>query len=108
MAHKSYALEISGADNVRTFTLSGFNNSYPLPQVIDPTITADDDSLITPEGIFFRSYMKGSGIQEIRFDWSTHSVRVTGATAHTFNDIDAVECLVRVLINDHFNAARKI
>lgn len=108
MAHKSYTLEMSGTDNVRTFTLSGSNNSYPLPQVIDPTITADDDSLTTPEGIFFRGYMKGSDIQEIRFDWNTHSVYVTGATTHTFNDIDTIECLVRVLINNHFNAARKI
>jgi hypothetical protein len=108
MSHKDYALEISGVDKVREFKLVKLNSLYPLPQVIVPIINADDTSINTPEGVLIRKAMQGSGLEEIRFDSDTHVVHVAATSEQAWSDIKFIEIIVRVLINSHFTAARKM
>lgn len=108
MNPRDYELHVSGSGNVRIFQLKKLSSNYPLPQYVDATLRVNDAEQNTPEGMFFRKYMDGSGIEEIRFDWDTHSIHVTGATAFVFNDIDGIEHLIRTLINGHFIATRKV
>ena len=108
MNPKDYDLEVSGSGRVRTFQLKKLKSNYPLPQFVDAILRVNDAEQNTPEGLFFRKYMDGSGIEEIRFDWDTHSIHVTGATVYAFDDIDGIKYLVRTLVNSHFIAARKV
>lgn len=109
MTFKDYALEISGTGKVRTFQLKKLKNDYPypLPHFVDATIRANDISLNSVEGAFFSELMHSRGIEEIRFDWKTDAVHVTGVTTSACEDIVRLELLVRVLINSHFIAAQK-
>jgi hypothetical protein len=108
MTPQDYKLEISGDGRIRDFKLIKLHSNYPLPQVLKPTIKADDDSLNTPEGKCARRLMKGSGLEEIVFDSKTHTVRVIAAAENAWSDIESVEDIVRCHINSHFNAARKM
>ncbi|MDB5167788.1 MAG: hypothetical protein JWO55_46 [Candidatus Saccharibacteria bacterium] len=106
MYRKDYTLELSGVGKVRDFKLIELASNYPLPQVINPVLQVDDDSMNTPEGRYAQYVMKGSGLIEIRYVAETHSVRVTAATDHAWDDTEFIEIIVRCHINSHFNAAK--
>lgn len=108
MSHESYAFIISGTGMVREFKLEEVSGRYSLPHYVNAIIRSDDVTLDTYEGKVARDQMNIHYLDEIRFNWDTHTVHVTARSEVAWESLDLITAIVGLHVNSHFKAARRI